>query len=101
MSIKNDMQFGFCYSISPRKQLENYTAKHMPGKLQPARGRGSPIVEETFWTQGSGGALSATRTQNVRGPRASHWEEAVPFSIKQRHYSEISKQCPGGKMKSR
>lgn len=101
MRIKNDMQFGFRSSISPRKQCENYTAKRMPGKLQQARGRSGTSLGEAFWTQGSGGTLSATRT-HVRGPSASHWEEAVthifPLS---NDILEIFGQCPGGKMKSR
>lgn len=60
MRIKNDLQFGFHYSVSPGKQPENYTAKHMARELPQAEGRSGPIPE-MFWPQGSG-ARSATRT---------------------------------------
>lgn len=77
MRIKNDLQFCFHYSVSPRKQPENFTAKHMAGKLPQQGGRGGPILE-MFWPQGSG-AQSATSTQNARGPSTPHQEEAVPY----------------------
>lgn len=81
--------------------MQNYPDKHMPGKLQQARGSSGTILGETFWTQGSGGTLSATRT-HVREPSISHWEEAVPhiFPLSS-DILEIFGQCPGGKMKSR